>query len=480
MLSTMPTLDWEDVPAAIGYTIVISRNNTFTLPILSVSPTGTASSYTPTAPLPGGIPLYWRVQSRGTNGPSDWSATRSFTSANPPSIPALVLPPAGGLVTDYTPALSWSALTIPAGTTFHHYQVQIASDTNFNSLVVDDSSLTTLSTLQFSPATDLAPNSTFFWRVRAFNTLNQASQWSASRSFRTALLPPTLSAPADADTMLSTMPTLDWDDVPGATGYTIVISKNNTFTLPVLSVSPTGTASSYTPTAALPGGIPLYWRVQTRGTNGPSNWSATRSFTSANPPSIPSQVLPLAGGMVTDFTPTFSWSIVTLPASTTFDHYQLQVATNSAFTAPAINESVSTLSSPTFTPTAELTPNTTYYWRVASYNTLGQYSQWSAVRTFQTSIIPPLLLTPTPDKFLTTLKPVFDWQDVPGATGYIIEVATNSEFTTKVWSVTLTTATSTYTPTANLPGKKILFWRVQTRGPSGLSGWSEVRAFMTP
>jgi hypothetical protein len=71
-------------------------------------------------------------------------------------------------------------------------------------------------------------------------------------------------------------PTFGWEAVAGATGYNLQISKNDTFTQVVKSAATV--ASTYGPTADLPAGAPLWWRVQSKGANGPSAWSVG-SFT---------------------------------------------------------------------------------------------------------------------------------------------------------------------------------------------------------
>jgi hypothetical protein len=74
-------------------------------------------------------------------------------------------------------------------------------------------------------------------------------------------------------------PTFNWENVPGATSYTIQISKNIGFTLLVLNKNTVGAVSNYTPLVNLPANIPLYWRVKANSLNGPSLWSApTWSF----------------------------------------------------------------------------------------------------------------------------------------------------------------------------------------------------------
>ena len=53
-------------------------------------------------------------------------------------------------------------------------------------------------------------------------------------------------------------------------------------------------------------------------------WSSVRSFTTGNPPAIPSLQSPASGALMTDYQPTLDWSDSTLPTGTTLDHYQVQ------------------------------------------------------------------------------------------------------------------------------------------------------------
>jgi large repetitive protein len=69
----------------------------------------------------------------------------------------------------------------------------------------------------------------------------------------------------------------------------------------------------------------------------------------------------------------------------------------------------------------------------------------------------------------TNKKPAFDWNDPVGATGFTIQISKNAGFISLVG--TYNVATSTYTPTTNLP-LGTLYWRVKANGPNGPSGWS--------
>jgi hypothetical protein len=483
LLHNRPVFDWDDVPDAAGYTLQISKNNTFTQ-LVGTYPV-TLSTYTPLVNLPANLALFWRVQSRGVNGPSPWSAVRSINTANPPGVPTLLLPAANGLTTDYTPRLDWGLVTLPAATIFGSYHIQVADNAAFTAPVVDESGLTGLLLHEYTPGTDLNSNTIYYWRVRSYNTLGHYSAWSLVRTFRTALLPPTLIAPDHATVQLTRRPAFDWSDVAGATGYTLQVSKNTAFT------SLTGTyntiASNYTPIADLPPSVTLYWRVLSKGANGPSLWSGSRSFTTPNPPGIPLLTAPANNALTTDSTPLLDWGNVTVPTTPpgapAFDHYRVQVDDNADFSSPVIDVNVpGPVANSNYAPVTPLASNTRFYWRVSSYNVSGQYSAWSLVRYFRTAILPPVLSGPADTITVSSLRPTFDWGDVIGANGYAIQASKFNTFSPLVLNATITGGTNShYTPLANLPVNTALYWRVKANGLNGPSLWSSpVWSFTTP
>ena len=242
-----------------------------------LSATTLSTAYAPTSNLAPNATYYWRVQANGTNGPSDWSEVRSFTSPNAPGIPLLSLPAANALTTNYSPTFKWSIVSVPLNTVFDHYQLQVDDDPAFGSPVIDDVSLTSPAATQLDAPLSLTPNTSFYWHVRAFNTLGEASAWSTALSFRTALTPPSLTSPINGAAVSSLTPTLDWSDVATATGYTVQASTNSNFS--TLLVNASVVTSSYTSVSPLPSGYIVYWRVRTNGANGPSDWTTTTTFT---------------------------------------------------------------------------------------------------------------------------------------------------------------------------------------------------------
>jgi Zn-dependent metalloprotease len=469
-----PAFDWDNVLGATSYTIQISRNNTFTL--LANTSNVTLSTYTPTIDLPINMLLYWRVKAYGIN-PSNWSEVRSLTTGNPPGVPTLLLPASNALTTDYTPRLDWAQSTLPTGTTFSKYELEVDNNADFSSPEIT-ADITSLSTHEYTPATDLNANTKYYWRVRSWNTNNDYSSWSPVRYFRTAMVPPVLVSPGNGDSVHTDRPTIDWDDVVGASGYNLQVSKVSTFSPLTLTVNPA--TSTYTPTNDFEVNMLFYWRVKANGSNGPSDSSEVRSLTTGNPPSVPGLLSPASNALTTDYTPRLDWGQSTLPTGTTFSKYELEVDNNADFSSPEITADITSLTTHEYTPATDLNANTKYYWRVRSWNTNLDYSGWSLVRYFRTAIVKPTLLSPINGEIVGSLKPAFDWGDVSGASGYIIQVSRNASFTTIVLTITIPKPVSTYTPTTNLPAATTLYWRVMANGANGPSLWAAYEDFVTP
>ncbi len=189
-----------------------------------------------------------------------------FKTGNPPSVPVLSSPVINLLITNLQPKLDWGNVTVPTGTIFDHYQVQVATAITFSVLVYDQN----VTVSDFTPPAPLTPNTKYYWRVRSFNLDGHYSGWSAVRSFREALLAPELTYPVGGTIINTTQPTFTWNPNDVATGYTIQVSRYANFS--TLLVNASTASTSYTPGINLPKGVLLYWRVRANGSNGPSLW----------------------------------------------------------------------------------------------------------------------------------------------------------------------------------------------------------------
>jgi hypothetical protein len=474
LLTTRPKFEWSvyggSPPNPTNHTIQVSTSATFASTVVNATASGL--SYTPTVDLPKNVMLYWRLRANGANGPSLWADGGGWLSANPPSVPALTSPAANALTTDLTPKLDWGTST----GTVTDYQVQVSTSSTFGTTVEDE---LTGTTSEYTPTVDLAPNTTFYWRVRSYNG-SAYSLWSAVRALRTALDAPM--GLGSADLLLTTRPKFEWSvyggSPPNPTNYTIQVSTSPVFASTVVNATATGT--SYTPTVNLPKNVMLYWRLRANGANGPSLWADGGGWLSANPPGIPSLISPAANALVPlvlngldeDYaTATLDFVPVALPG----DFYRIQVASDPGFTVFEDNSLEphypDLLPGHYYYTTMFLSPNSTHWWRVRSENSDGEYSLWSSVRTFRTRMKdPPTLLAPANATITTNRRPTFEWSSVPTATSYTIQICTDGVYGSCI--VNTTVAGTTFTPTVNLPQNKVLDWRVRANGPNGPSPWS--------
>lgn len=389
-----------------------------------------------------------------------------------PSVPVLLSPGNNALVTDYTPLLDWRDSTGD----LDHYWLQVDDNSDFSSPHFD-ANVGGTSSWEITPGNILNSNTKYYWRVKAFDAAGGASNWSAVRYFRTSILPPAfLSQPSNGVILLNKRPLFDWDAVSGATRYTLQVSRESDFT-PLLW-NRTVTTDSYMPTTDLPADTLLYWRVRTAAPNGPSVWTATWSFTTGNPPTVPVLTAPANNALLTDYSPLLDWNASTAPAGTTLSYYNVQVDDDPAFGSPEFNTSISA-SATAIEVTPDLAPGTKYYWRVSAYNTDSEYSAWSAVRYFRTAFIWPVQSTPANGSTTASLKPTFTWEALTGATSYTIQVSTSPTFSPLAINKTVTTAI--YTPTANLLSGTTYYWRVRANGPFGPGLWqTSPFSFTTP
>ena len=481
-----PELDWSDFDGALGYDVQISRSANFNKLLMSKRVTPAVSTLTLKASLPANQRLYWRVRARTAAGAGLWSAPAEFVTANPPSTPVVRAPKKNQLITELRPRLDWSDSRVPLGTEFQKYEVQYADNDSFTGAVSLDVAGSGPSETVLSE--DLQPNTRYFWRVRAWNTAEESSAWSLVRTFRAAMTAPELSKPADGADTHTRRPMFEWLPVDGAAGYTVQVSKTDSFGKVTASYTLKTAQNWFAPSSDLPANGTFFWRVRANGVNGPSLFSEVRSFTTGQPPSVPALKSPAAGALVREVRPRLDWSTVVLLPGTSFGHYELELDQDAAFSAP-LRAQVNSLTASEYTLEVDLEPNRTYYWRVRAWNAGvngiaedgdDDFSAWSKTRSFRTALAQPVLLSPGPGELTASLQPSLDWQDSEGALGYRVEISRSDQFASLVRGVTVLNGISEYTPPTALPSGTQLWWRVRATGKNGPSLWSQTGTFFTP
>ncbi len=214
------------------------------------------------------------------------SLTSPVTLTSPPEDAAGI-----GILMNYTinnVSLDWEAM--PGAT---EYQWQLDYDTDFSTIPDGFEGNTRASSARL-PA--LEPATTYYWRVRVSEPI--WSPWSAKWSFTTSLDTETttikLESPKAGATGVPLRPLFQWNAVPGADAYELLVSTDIQFA--ELSIVKSGAEAL--PTTAWQAEISLnydttyYWKVRAISTSTYSAWSAASSFSTELPKAPSSAPVP--------------------------------------------------------------------------------------------------------------------------------------------------------------------------------------------
>ncbi len=292
-LSLPVTLNWACMTGAAKYRVEVDDDSAFGSPVIVDSTT--AISYQANS-LSLGVQYFWRVQVKNLGGWGSYTPVWSFTTESPlpPSAPALVSPVDTATNQPTSLTLSWSA---SAGAS--SYELQLAADSLFTVLVLDDSTLTGAS----HPVSGLATSTLYHWRVNARNTAG-TSPWSDAWEFTTyvpvAPSAPVLVSPLDGVQDEPVSPVLTWATTSGTDSYQLQVSTDSLFGTILFD------DSTLIDTSCQLSGLSVatthFWRVNARNTVGTGPWSDTWEFTTTT--------------MVTRQYPVISgWNMLSLPLS---------------------------------------------------------------------------------------------------------------------------------------------------------------------
>ncbi|MBI5215848.1 MAG: immune inhibitor A [Ignavibacteriae bacterium] len=264
-----PTLRWYSSSAALSYRLQVASDVDFTSNVFDDSTlTDTVKML---QPLNYNTQYWWRVWAKNNVGASDFTDAWTFTTiVAPPALPTLVFPANAQQLLPLTTTLTWNTASGAAS-----YIIQLASDTNFTSLLIDDSTLTDTS----KEVSGLNLDSKYFWRVKAVN-IGGTSMFSEIRSFSTLGTPPAatlLVEPENGSTYLPSTLQFEWNSAVDATRYHLQIATDSLFTSIVFD----DTTITQTSTIVGPLGdeVTYFWRVRSLNDFGASEWTSGWNFT---------------------------------------------------------------------------------------------------------------------------------------------------------------------------------------------------------
>ena len=385
----------------------------------------------------------------------------------PPPIPSLVSPV--NLASDQPTSLTlkWNTATRASG-----YQCQISLDPTFKiNIVVNDSTLTDTT----DSITGLGNSTTYYWRVRAYNS-GGLSAFSTVNSFTTIMQAPGMPAlvsPANNATNQPWNAKLVCTKATGAAQYHWQVSTAITFS----SFAADDTTSDTTKTVSLQSGTKYYWRVQAVNPTGPSAFAGPDSFTVMVAPATSPLLLSPANGATYQRADTLA--LIWHPALGA-SGYEVQVSDILSFARFVVNDSTAD----TVHQVTSLKNLQKYYWRVRGYNAGGAGS-FSVADSFTTIISVPTIPKPMLPTFRASdipLKATFKWSTSALATRYKFQIATASNVYSSgdslgaflpenvVFDTTL--ADTSLQLSTSLTASSRYFWHVSAIDTAGSSGYS--------
>lgn len=349
--------------------------------------------------------------------------------------------------------ISWQGFM--AGESYH---IQVSKNQNFDTLFFETTNIRDTSFV----LRNLEAGTTYYWRVRGTRP-NCISSWSTTQSFTTIFEQVSLLAPDNEAKNLLLNVRFSWLPVQGAEMYHFQLSTNSKFSS---IIKDTTLYNSTVDVDNLNNYTQYYWRVRLRRGSNYGLWSTTRTFTTiVGPPTLFSPVdkannIPTEGEL--------SW----LPAAGAI-HYSIVISKSPQFIQNIIEN-------PDVYGTSfhyqGLEYFTEYYWKVRTIGSDGK-SDWSKTYMFKTQLAPPKLTLPMDGDTLAPIKGLLRWEEVPFATGYIIQITTDPRFEFGITSHSL--PKTTYFLYSGLTNSMSYYWRVKATEANSESPWSEIHSFTT-
>ncbi len=390
---------------------------------------------------------YWHVKAvDAANNSSDWSAETLFyvTNQKTPLNNSVI-----STTTTSRPVFTWKALAGATG-----YQLSVFSDEGFATEVFQTAILTTTS---YTPTlAEALGYGNYYWYVTIYTS--DGSQGSSVYHFTVsppALRAPVLSSPATGSFSGSLDVDFSWNEVTDANHYDFQVSRSYTFNNASIFTMNTNNETFHFESEGL-----FYWRVRSVNEYGVAGaWSAGRNITiDLTPPAAPLLNLPAYNSLVNTLTPTLSVRSVTGAVS-----YLFQVDDNSSCDSPVV---VGISKTTSYIVPANQLGYGTYYWCATATDKAGNVSELSATRSF----IVTIQKTPTNGLYTTNPRQPFTWAAVAGATGYEIEVCSDSLCHSRVRDYIRPISVS-YTPTvAEALPDGVYYWRIRA---STSAGWGD-------
>lgn len=382
----------------------------------------------------------------------------------PPPVVPLTFPPNGAVDQPLSLTLTWA--TIPQAA---FYRIQVARDSNFSSLIANDS----LGPAVTSKAlTGLKDATTYFWRVTGYTKFGFSPFQTPLFRFRTIVItvPPVLVAPPNNAQNVILNPSLRWKTITAATLYHVQLSTDTNFAPSAIIVNDSTLTDTFK-VVSVQNCVKYFWRARAKYPAAWSLFSAPFKFRAAlATPATPTLLSPPNGTLDMILSPTLTWQ-----GDVCTDLTRVQVTTDTTSSLYAFNSKVAGTS----VQVGPLLPDQDYFWRARAINTTDS-SAPSGFFRFRTKLFPPdppTLLLPANNDSTQPLPPSLIWAKTPNAATYTLQVSRDAGFAQRVFD------DSTLTDTSRLINGLFnctsYFWRVRAKNAVGSSAFATTRSFKT-
>jgi hypothetical protein len=360
--------------------------------------------------------------------------------------------------------VSWNAVNKADG-----YKIDVASDDAFTTLIIDNADVK--DTLRYM-ITGLNASTDYYVRIRAYNNDGTGSN-SIAFKFTTLINPPAAPVASAATDILKTTTSANWNASATATGYILDVAKDSLFTNFVegFNAKDVKSATSYTITG-LTAYTDYYYRVRAYNAGGIGENSNTIYFkTMINAPIAP---VAKASTNITQTSFAVNWD----SAATALGYY-IDIATDDAFGNIVEGYNNVNVGNVRTYQVTGLSSNSNYYFRVRGYNAGGTGENSNVIKT-TTLPYPPAAPVATSATNILQTSFTAKWNATSNTTGYKLDVATDSAFTSilsgyndldvanvKTYAITGLTAATKY------------YFRVRSYNAGGVSANSNIISVVT-
>ncbi|MBI5475676.1 MAG: T9SS type A sorting domain-containing protein [Ignavibacteriales bacterium] len=457
------TVQWSQTPNAYRYHFQFGTDSTFKKGILKDT-IFNRTNYNLSG-LKKGTWYYWRVLVQTAYGISYYqNPPYKFGTVFSPPIPRKIYPDSAQSNVPLNSTFKWyrSASENPVT-----YRIQVASDSTFNTILKDSTTLDSL--MSFGGITTNC--STYYWRISAkdiIGTSDYSTIWSFKSAWFTPVIP-TLVSPVDAATNQPQTLTLSWTGDICTQNFHLQVAKDVAFSQIIVDRIVSQLSQQI---SGLEEDKQYYWKVKSKNPVDSSDYSVIRSFTTIlNPAAIPVIVSPANGDTNRNPVDVLRWRKVLYA-----DLYHVQIALDQNFTNLISNDS--TLTDTSFT-TPSLNNCISYYWKVNAKNRVGSVG-YTATRNFKikTAVAgPPILDEPVNNKDSLSENVTLRWHANDPCTNYYqFHVSKNSLFTD---TVEIGTTSSTTYDLKGLQGNFYYYWHVRAVNYLGPGAYSTTFVFHT-